>query len=52
MAWQSLSPSAESDWLDNGPVLEGLPLPAKAELKPSGIASPAMIAILAAILVT
>jgi hypothetical protein len=45
MAWRSLSPSAASDWLDNGSVLEGSLPPAKAVPKLSGIASPAMIAI-------
>jgi hypothetical protein len=49
MAWQSLSPSAASDWLDNASVL--LP-PAKAVPKLSGIASPAMIVIFTAIVVT
>jgi hypothetical protein len=52
MAWQSLSPSAASDWLDNGSVLEGSLPPAKAVPKLSGIASPAMIAIFTTTIVT
>jgi hypothetical protein len=50
--WTKVLESIISDWLDNGSVLEGSLPPAKAVPKLSGIASPAMIAILTAIVVT